>query len=261
MSRSPIGLRPRKGVIPAFARTSIVVRAGWKGARWLDAKGKPVDLLATLATAANAGVLDCPIWIGRKTAAPLALRLVAFRKPAAAAEISRAKARCAKGRQRHPRRHARRRGMGHSGHLSQSPGLVQRRDRRSLPRPSCGTHAFSMTAYRDGFQAPEEHPWPGGTAGRRPENRQDPRSSRGQALDPGSSADGSPARAAHKRARNFSPPGRITAPALWRLTCLAAKALLAAIMPTPQSLHPSRLRRHLLEPPRTRCYQTIPALC
>ena len=70
----------------------IVVRAGWKGARWLDAKGKPFDLLAALA-AANAGVLDCPIWIGRKKAPPLALRLVAFRKPPAAAEISRAKAR------------------------------------------------------------------------------------------------------------------------------------------------------------------------
>jgi IS4 transposase len=70
-----------------------VVRAGWKGARWLDAKGKPFDLLAALAAAANAGVLDCPIWIGRKKAPPLALRLVAFRKPAGAAEISRAKVR------------------------------------------------------------------------------------------------------------------------------------------------------------------------
>jgi hypothetical protein len=71
----------------------IVVRAGWKAARWLDGEGKPFDVLAALAAAANAGVLDCPIWIGRKKAPPLALRLVAFRKPAAAAEISRAKAR------------------------------------------------------------------------------------------------------------------------------------------------------------------------
>jgi hypothetical protein len=37
------------------------VRAGWKGARWLDAKGKPFDLLPALAAAASAGVLDCPI--------------------------------------------------------------------------------------------------------------------------------------------------------------------------------------------------------
>jgi hypothetical protein len=70
----------------------IVVRAGWKGARWLDGNGKPFNMLAALAAAANAGVLDCPIWIGRKKAQPLGLRLVAFRKPAAAAEISRVKA-------------------------------------------------------------------------------------------------------------------------------------------------------------------------
>ena len=47
---------------------------------------------------------------------------------------------------------------------------------------------------------------------------------------PGSSLDVSLARAACKRARGLSPHGRITAPALWPLTCLAAKALLAAIM-------------------------------
>jgi hypothetical protein len=71
----------------------IVVRAGWKGARWLDGNGKPFDILAALAEAGKAGVLDCPVWIARKKAAPLALRLVAFRKPADAAEKSRAKAR------------------------------------------------------------------------------------------------------------------------------------------------------------------------
>jgi hypothetical protein len=50
------------------------------------------------------------------------------------------------------------------------------------------------------------------------------------------------------------------APAIWRLTRLAAKALLAAIMPQPMqhALDPRRLKRHLLEPPRTRRYQTIP---
>jgi hypothetical protein len=71
----------------------IVVRTGWKGARWLDGKGKPFDMLAALAAAGNAGVLDSPIWIARKKAAPLVLRLVAFRKPPEAAEKSRAKAR------------------------------------------------------------------------------------------------------------------------------------------------------------------------
>jgi Transposase DDE domain len=71
----------------------IVVRAGWKGARWLGEDRKPFDILAALAAAEGTGVLDRPIWIGRKKAAPLALRLVAFRKSRAAAEASRAKAR------------------------------------------------------------------------------------------------------------------------------------------------------------------------
>lgn len=71
----------------------IIVRAGWKGARWLDGKGKLFDILAALKDAECAGVLDRPIWIARKKATPLALRLIAFRKPPEAAEASRAKAR------------------------------------------------------------------------------------------------------------------------------------------------------------------------
>ena len=71
----------------------IVVRTGWKGARWLDGNGKPFDILAALAAAGNAGVLDRPIWVARKKAPPLALRLVAFRKPPQATEVSRVKAR------------------------------------------------------------------------------------------------------------------------------------------------------------------------
>jgi hypothetical protein len=55
----------------------------------------------------------------------------------------------------------------------------------------------------------------------------------------------------------------LTAPALWRLTCLAAKALLTAIMPVqmPQPQSVPILKRRLIEPPRKRCYQKIPALC
>ena len=70
----------------------VIVRTGWKGARWLDGNGKPFDLLAALA-AESTGVLDRPIWVARKKAPPLALRFVAFRKPREAAEASRAKAR------------------------------------------------------------------------------------------------------------------------------------------------------------------------
>jgi hypothetical protein len=71
----------------------VIVRTGWKGARWLDESSKPFDILAALAAAGNAGVLDRPIWIVRKKAPALPLRLVAFRKCPEAAEASRAKAR------------------------------------------------------------------------------------------------------------------------------------------------------------------------
>ena len=71
----------------------VIVRTPWKGARWYGENGKPFDLLAALEAAENAGVLDRPIWIGRKNAPALALRLVAIRKPPLAAEAARAKAR------------------------------------------------------------------------------------------------------------------------------------------------------------------------
>jgi hypothetical protein len=92
------------------------VRAGWKGARWLGEDRKPFDILAALAAAGNAGVLDRPIWVARKKAAPLALRLVAFRKPPEAAAASRVKARQAReaGRLCHLWRHAGGCRVGHS---------------------------------------------------------------------------------------------------------------------------------------------------
>jgi hypothetical protein len=52
----------------------------------------------------------------------------------------------------------------------------------------------------------------------------------------------------------------MTAPALWRLTCLAAKAFLPAIMPMAPLRFSAALKRHILEPPRKRRYQIIPAL-
>jgi len=73
----------------------VIVRTGWKGARWQGEDGKPFDILAVLAAAEGNGAVDRPIWVARKKAAPLALRLVAFRKPKEAAEASRAKARAA----------------------------------------------------------------------------------------------------------------------------------------------------------------------
>lgn len=71
----------------------LVVRAGWKNARWLDARGAPVDLLAEFRKASKKGRIDRPIWIGRKSGPPLAMRLVAVKKPPQACEASRRKAR------------------------------------------------------------------------------------------------------------------------------------------------------------------------
>lgn len=75
------------------AGADILVRAGWKNARWLDADGAPVDLIAELRNSAPSGRIDRPIFIGRKHGPALALRLVAVKKPAQAAEVARRKAR------------------------------------------------------------------------------------------------------------------------------------------------------------------------
>jgi hypothetical protein len=70
----------------------ILVRAGWKGARWLEADGELLDIIAALRKASSKGLIDRPIWIARKGGAPLALRLVAVKKPPQAAAEARRKA-------------------------------------------------------------------------------------------------------------------------------------------------------------------------
>ena len=58
----------------------VVVRASWQAARWLDADGSAFDI--TLALVRNSGGrIDQPIWLARKGAAPLALRLIAVKLP------------------------------------------------------------------------------------------------------------------------------------------------------------------------------------
>lgn len=75
------------------AGADFLIRAGWKSAHWLDAKGRSVDLVAELREAAGRGLIDRPIWIKLKRGAPLPLRLVAVRKPTQAAAEARRKAR------------------------------------------------------------------------------------------------------------------------------------------------------------------------
>jgi IS4 transposase len=67
----------------------VLVRAGWRHARWLDESAQPLDLLAML----KKGQIDQPIWLGRNAKIPpLAMRLVAVRKPPAAIAEARRKA-------------------------------------------------------------------------------------------------------------------------------------------------------------------------
>jgi hypothetical protein len=86
-------LQPQRMAKLIEAKADFVIRAGWKSARWLDCKGHALDLIAELHKAAERGLIDCPIWIKPKRGAPLALRLVAIKKPQQAAAEARHKAR------------------------------------------------------------------------------------------------------------------------------------------------------------------------
>lgn len=86
-------LQPDRIAAILEAGADIVVRAGWRNARWLDAEGAPVNLAGTLKKAAATGLIDQPIWIARKSGPALALRLVAMKKPPEAAEAGRRAAR------------------------------------------------------------------------------------------------------------------------------------------------------------------------
>ncbi len=75
------------------AGADVVIRSGWRNARWLDASGAPADLLKEFESADVSGQIDKPIWIGRKSGPALALRLVAIKKSPQAAEAARRAAR------------------------------------------------------------------------------------------------------------------------------------------------------------------------
>jgi IS4 transposase len=86
-------LQPDRMAALIDAGADLVIRAGWKGARWLDAEGRPLDLIAELRKASARGLIDRPILIKRKKGEPLALRLIAVKKPEQAATAARRKAR------------------------------------------------------------------------------------------------------------------------------------------------------------------------
>ena len=80
-------LQPDRIAAVREAGADVLIRAGWKNARWLDAKGVPFDLMAQLRAAKARGLVDREIWIKRKGGAPLAMRLVAVKKPTGAAAV------------------------------------------------------------------------------------------------------------------------------------------------------------------------------
>jgi hypothetical protein len=85
-------LQPDRMAKVIDAGADVVIRAGWKSARWVDKAGNAIDVVAELRDA-TADLVDRPIWIERKCGALLAVRLVAIRKPQQAAEAARRKAR------------------------------------------------------------------------------------------------------------------------------------------------------------------------
>jgi hypothetical protein len=63
------------------------VRAGWNNARWIDSDGNRLDLIAFLEKARGKGFIDRPICKG-SAKEPIALRLVAIRKPKQQREVA-----------------------------------------------------------------------------------------------------------------------------------------------------------------------------
>jgi hypothetical protein len=87
-----VHLQPDRMARVMEAGADIVIRAGWKSARWVDEAGNTIDIVGELRNT-TADLLDRPIWIKRKGGSLLAVRLVAVRKPQQAAAQARRKAR------------------------------------------------------------------------------------------------------------------------------------------------------------------------
>ncbi|MGZ9089934.1 MAG: hypothetical protein ACXW3Q_14755 [Rhodoplanes sp.] len=241
-------LQPDRMAVLLEAGADFVVRAGWRSARWREADGTAVDLIAEFRKAA-ARADRSAIRIERKHGAPLALRLVAVRKPPQAAAAARRKA----------RRDAQREGYRLSKRTLAAADWVILGDLAHPRRFRHGRRArplSSALAHRTRLQATEEPDRPERTARRRPTLR--------QTACPGPSSDDPSARAARRRARGLSPLGqsRLTRPGAWRLLQHLVASLLQAILPQPTFARLRRakpaLRRHLHEPPRQkRRYQTM----
>ena len=212
--------------------------------------GNALIFLDAFAKAGDTNRIDRMIGIGRKAGPALTVRLVAIRKPPEAAAVSRDQAR---------REAAQEKAAIAEGTLIAADWVLLV---TTLPKDQFSADEIAelyRTRWRIemAFKRLKSVIGPGGPPG------QDPQVAKTWVLahllmilmlEPHISApEVSPRRVPVRRGPVR--PGRVTAPAAWRMTCLAAKVLLAAIRPAPTNL------RHLREPPRKRLYQHLHRLC
>jgi len=85
-------LHPDRMAALLEAGADFVIRAGWRSASWLTPEGEKINLIAELDKAKTNGLIDRPILMGCKQHTPVALRLIAIRKPEQAIAQARKKA-------------------------------------------------------------------------------------------------------------------------------------------------------------------------
>jgi hypothetical protein len=86
-------LQPDRIATVLGAGADVIIRAGWKSARWRDRHGAPLDLMDALRSAGRRGRIDQQVELARKSGSPVVMRLVAIKKPADGAAMARRKAR------------------------------------------------------------------------------------------------------------------------------------------------------------------------
>lgn len=85
-------LQPARIAAVLSAGADVIIRAGWKSARWRELDGTPFDLTAAL-NASRGGRLDRKVALAIERGELVTVRLVAIKKPADAAGAARKKAR------------------------------------------------------------------------------------------------------------------------------------------------------------------------
>jgi hypothetical protein len=134
-------MQPERIATILAAGGDVVVRAGWRNAAWLGARGEPVDLIAVLCDNAEHGLIDRPIWVCRRgDAPPLPLHLVAV--------ASGRRQEGAAGRRSGPPQGTARGAKGRAPNLSGDPGSGRLGDPCHLLPPKAFATADILALYR-----------------------------------------------------------------------------------------------------------------